>query len=385
MNDSPKTILLVEDELSMQTLFAFALSKEGFEVVKASNGKEALELLSEVKPIAIVSDIMMPELDGFGLREMLKLSPDYRDIPFLFLSAYNSEDNIIKGIDLEADDFVPKTDGTSVLVKKLHHVIRKRKAAQQVVVREMDEASRSTGQFLNAVELPEIPGYSIDHYHKTFKGVPGGDFIDYIALDNKMLAVLGDVMGKKWKAWVFAHAYVAYIRSSIRGMTTKSSDGPKTAAGVMNQLNTLVFEDSQVSQAPCAVSLIMLDPQSATINFSNALQYPLLHYKVEDGTVGEVQPETMDLLGLRPDSNFAEVTMHMAPGDAVVCCTDGISELFGEEDQVRGFELMKSSLVEAMQAGEFSAAQIVDRFLGHAGEERLRDDATLLIIRRLES
>ncbi len=385
MSDSSKTVLLVEDELSMQTLFAFAISKEGYEVVKASDGKEALELLSEVKPVAIVSDIMMPELDGFALRKMLKMSPEYKDIPFIFLSAYNSEENIIKGIDLEADDFVPKTDGASVLVKKLHHVIKKRQAAKQSVVREMDEASRTTGRLVNAVKPPAMPGFTIDHYHKTHKGVPGGDFIDYVKLGNSTLCVLGDVMGKEWKAWVFAHAYVAYIRSTIRVLTSGHKEGALSAAQVMNKLNQLVFEDDQVGETTCAISLLVVDSDNKTVHFSNALQYPLLHYKAADQSITEIQPETTDLLGLRPESNFAEITFTLEPGDAAVCCTDGISELFGEEGQVKGFQMLKESLRDSFNEGEQSASEIVSRFLGQAGEEPLKDDATLLMIRRTEA
>ncbi|AXJ00320.1 sigma-B regulation protein RsbU (phosphoserine phosphatase) [Cyclonatronum proteinivorum] len=380
--ETKKKVLLVDDEVAMQKLFGFALRKGGFEVLSASNGNEALEVLSETIPDAIVCDIMMPELDGFGLRNILKMSPELYEIPFLFLSAFNTEENIIKGIDLDADDFISKTDGSNVVVSKLKNVIRKREHIRSKLVGEMQAASHATGVLLDAPDPPEVPGYTIDHFHQSHEGIPGGDFIDYTDINENLLCVLGDVMGKRWKAWVFAHAYAAYVRSSLRVMTSGDDTENAGPAAILNRLNRVLFRDDQVNESTLALTLVMLEPEKGIVRVSNVMQYPLLHCHAADGTVTEVQPKSTTVLGIRPNAEFDELSVNLAPGDVIVAFTDGLSELFMSEDQAKGFRMVKECLEELFAERELSASLIVEELLKKAGVKLMRDDATLLFIRR---
>lgn len=384
--EEPKRkVLLVDDEIAMQKLFGFALRKGGFEVVLASNGREALDVLSEMMPDAIVCDIMMPELDGFQLRNILKMNPELYEIPFLYLSAFNTEENIIKGIDLDADDFISKTDGSNVVVSKLKNVIRKRERIRSKLVGEMQAASHATGVLLDAPDPPRVTGYTIEHFHESHEGIPGGDFIDYTFVKNNLLCVLGDVMGKRWKAWVFAHAYAAYVRSSLRVMTAGDEGESDAVAGpsrILNRLNRVLFRDDQVNESTLALTLVMLNPDSGDVSVSNVMQYPLLHCRAADQVIDEIQPKSTTVLGIRPEAEFDELTVRLEPGDVLVAFTDGLSELFMSEDQAKGFRMVKDCLAELFAGKELSAALIVSELLAKAKVTMMRDDATLLFIKR---
>lgn len=383
-DESKKKVLLVDDEIAMQKLFGFALRKGGFEVVSASNGREALDVLSETIPDAIVCDIMMPELDGFELRNILKMSPELYEIPFLYLSAFNTEENIIKGIDLDADDFISKTDGSNVVVSKLKNVIRKRERIRSKLVGEMQAASHATGVLLDAPDPPLIPGYTVEHFHESHEGIPGGDFIDYTEIRERLLCVLGDVMGKRWKAWVFAHAYAAYVRSSLRVMTADSDSSEEVAgpARILNRLNRVLYRDDQVNESTLALTLVMLEPKTGDVRVSNVMQYPLLHCRAAHRVVEEVQPKSTTVLGILPEAAFDELTVRLEPGDVIVAFTDGLSELFMSEDQAKGFRMVKECLAQLFVEQELSAALIVKELLQKAGVTMMKDDATLLFIRR---
>jgi DNA-binding response OmpR family regulator len=87
MEKQPGNLLVVEDNLDILNLLNTTLSFKGYRVVTARNGNEALEAIKRERPVIIITDILMPQMDGFSLVHRLRLNPDTRDIPVVFLSA----------------------------------------------------------------------------------------------------------------------------------------------------------------------------------------------------------------------------------------------------------------------------------------------------------
>lgn len=103
-----KKILLIEDDPVLRESTAELLELAGYEILTAPNGKKGVALAVEGKPDIIVCDIMMPELDGYGVLETLSANPATRHIPFIFLSARTERKEVRKGMDLGADDYLTK-------------------------------------------------------------------------------------------------------------------------------------------------------------------------------------------------------------------------------------------------------------------------------------
>lgn len=108
MTMSMKKILLVEDDTSLRENVEEILELSGFEVLSASNGKIGVEVALEQLPDLVLCDIMMPELDGYGVLEQLALHESTRHIPFIFVSAKTERKEVRKGMDLGADDYLTK-------------------------------------------------------------------------------------------------------------------------------------------------------------------------------------------------------------------------------------------------------------------------------------
>ena len=110
MEDRKIKILCVEDEKEIRENIAEILRDEGFEVFEAENGKKGYESFVQNKPDLVVSDIMMPEIDGYSLLKMIREGKSIRNnnIPFIFLSALGQKENIMKGVDLLANDYLIK-------------------------------------------------------------------------------------------------------------------------------------------------------------------------------------------------------------------------------------------------------------------------------------
>lgn len=117
-----KTILIVDDKLSMQRLVADYLNENGFRTVLASNGREALYVARHEKPNLILLDIMMPEMDGI---EFMRRFRKERNTPIILLTAKIEETDKVIGLELGADDYVTKPFSMAELVARIRAVLRR--------------------------------------------------------------------------------------------------------------------------------------------------------------------------------------------------------------------------------------------------------------------
>ncbi|MBU3821749.1 response regulator [Flavobacteriaceae bacterium XHP0103] len=103
-----KKVLLIEDDVILRENTAELLELSDYNVITAPNGKVGLEIAKKSLPNIIVCDIMMPELDGYGVLEALAKNEETKHIPFIFLSAKTERKDVRKGMDLGADDYITK-------------------------------------------------------------------------------------------------------------------------------------------------------------------------------------------------------------------------------------------------------------------------------------
>ena len=99
-------VLVVDDEANIVELLAVSLKFQGFEVYTATSGTAALDRAREVRPDAVILDVMMPGMDGFGV--LSRLRADGIDAPALFLTARDQVEDRVKGLELGADDYLVK-------------------------------------------------------------------------------------------------------------------------------------------------------------------------------------------------------------------------------------------------------------------------------------
>ena len=117
-------ILLVDDEKDIVEFLTYNLKQEGFEVIAAYDGDEALEKVNE-KPDLIILDIMMPKLDGYEVCKRIRANPEYENIPVIFLTAKAGEIDEIFGLELGASDYIQKPISPKKLVARVKSNLRK--------------------------------------------------------------------------------------------------------------------------------------------------------------------------------------------------------------------------------------------------------------------
>ena len=115
-------ILIVEDDLSIQALLHDFIQEAGHSVILASDGVEALAEYSEQDFDLVLLDIMLPKIDGYGVCEVIRQKSD---VPIIMLTALDGEENQIRGLDLQADDYITKPFSMPVLLRKIAAVLRR--------------------------------------------------------------------------------------------------------------------------------------------------------------------------------------------------------------------------------------------------------------------
>ena len=106
--NSPLTVLVIEDHPDQRDLLAIVLKREGYNVITAANGLEALEKLETENIQIALSDIMMPKMDGFELIKRIRANPALKSIYLILITARIQEGDRVRGLDLGADDYITK-------------------------------------------------------------------------------------------------------------------------------------------------------------------------------------------------------------------------------------------------------------------------------------
>jgi two-component system alkaline phosphatase synthesis response regulator PhoP len=120
-----ETILIVDDEVDLLELIEYNLKKAGYNVLKAENGPEGLRLARKHHPDLILLDIMMPRMTGFEVVTHLREDAELKHVPVLFLTARSDEETEVHGLEVGADDFLPKPISTAKLVARIKTALRR--------------------------------------------------------------------------------------------------------------------------------------------------------------------------------------------------------------------------------------------------------------------
>ncbi|MGD9044986.1 MAG: response regulator [Desulfobacterales bacterium] len=122
----PKEILIVDDEPSVVVALQFLMQQQGYHVLVAETGEDALDLIYKYKPDLVILDIMLPGIDGYEVCEIVRLNPDYRKVKIFFLTARRDEVEIAKGLALGADAYITKPFSNDKLVAAVNEVLESR-------------------------------------------------------------------------------------------------------------------------------------------------------------------------------------------------------------------------------------------------------------------
>ncbi|GEK90856.1 response regulator YycF [Alkalibacterium kapii] len=212
-----KKILVVDDEKPISDIVKFNLEKEGFEVITAFDGEEALEKANQENPDLIVLDLMLPKMDGLEVtREVRKT----RDIPIIMVTAKDQEIDKVLGLELGADDYVTKPFSNRELVARVKANVRRQASLQNM------ESAKEENNDIEVGDLTVHPdayivskrGESIELTHREF------ELLHYLARH------IGQVMTREHLLeTVWGYDYFGDVRTvdvTVRRLREKIEDSP---------------------------------------------------------------------------------------------------------------------------------------------------------------
>lgn len=376
-SSTPNKILLVDDDQSLIRIFEYNLNKAGFECEKAESVGEAFVKMKNFHPDLIISDIMMPETDGFQFRKQLLMDENLRTIPFIFLTAKGEEDDILEGYELGITDYVVKTAGPKVVVAKVNAILKSLGKERSRIVTELHAAADSLRVKVVPDSAPNFEGFDIKHWHKPYQGIPGGDFIDFFPLDENNLAViLGDVMGKKWGAWFFAFAYAGYVRTALRMVLQRAEE--YSPSEILKQVNKSVYDDAKISEVFATLSVVVINKESSLVRYSGAGDLPILYRNAQSDKVEKIISGG-SLLGFSSRAEFEDIEIKLHSGDFILMLTDGIID----SRNIKGEPLGSDKLIEILKTSRLNGNPLNDikkKIIDFTGE-KYEDDISLIAIK----
>ncbi len=389
-------ILIVDDEPFNIDYLQQELEETDYQTISAENGQEALAKVDSQTPDLVLLDIMMPVMDGFEVLVRLKANPQTRELPVIVISASNDLKSVIRGIQLGAEDYLPKPFEPTLLKARISSSLEKKRLhdLEKLYLKSLErelEIGREIQKGFLPPALPQVPGWEIAAYFQAAREVAGDYYDAFLLPDGNLLGVVGDVCGKG----VGAALYMALFRSLIRA-TSKSEHFHSTSAGglshaerlkdVISFVNNYVADTHGHTSMFSTVFIYSLDLEKNILTYINCGNEPALLVRAR-AEVTELWP-TGPIVGIIPNAGFAAVEEAMAENDVLLLYSDGVTDALNPGQEAFGRQRL-GDLVKDRQAEGDSCSNLLtalhQKLQQHCGAAVQFDDITALGLRRLPS
>ena len=398
-----QTILAVDDDVDILDLLEISLDSDGYNVITAVDGLDAIEKAKSHVPDLILLDLMMPKMDGFEVIDNLRSNSQTRAIPVIMLTARALINEKLQGLDAGADDYITKPFDLKELTARIKAVLGRTQPTKYInpLIGAMGDWFSETGVEQLAAHLktaatiqqrllpqapPNLPGFDISGVLRSSTSV-SGDFYDFIPFDDGCLGiVIADVRGKG----IPAALLMVMIRTALRLVCRQES----SPAAVIKSINDLLVIDTEPDLFATMVYGI-LDPKTLSFTYSNAGHCHPLHLKdtgVHNKRKLGVKRTKLKIHQLRTGGmvagsfDFAEFeneTVQLECGDTILFYTDGFTEAERETD---GAFYGEERLLDVIRSSKNLSAEMIcktieDNLVDFIGRKQQTDDLTLVVLK----
>jgi len=382
-------ILLAEDDAALRLMVEAALKRWGYECISAKDGLDAWDRFKSNDVDIVVTDWMMPGIDGMELCKRIRNTPQSRYVYMIFLTLLDSTDNVVMGIESGADDYVSKPFEPSELRARLkagERIVRLERSlamSNERMRQELQNAARNLEQLLPA-NRNLSPRIRFDWHFKPSIYI-GGDIFNIIKLDEDHIGLfMIDVSGHGVSSALLATTLSNLLRPSVAHgglLMNLAPDGSETLATpeqVAQKLNQRFPLDPAMGMF-FTFFYGVLNERSHELHWLSAGHpRPLVLHGNQVITLEEGNPP----IGLIDNYSFKDTKTLLEKGDRLILCSDGLLDIRNLDDEPFDNTRLVRLLEKHYEDDEASLVQKITATYQAFGEGRPpEDDISLLILR----
>ena len=371
-------VLVAEDNASDRMLLAKIVNREGYEVITAVDGHEALARFIEFSPDVVLLDAMMPGLDGFEVARTVRATSSEDYVPIVFLSSLTGNDWLDRCLNAGGDDFLSKPYNPIVLKAKLKALTRLRE--QQHQLREqreelhrlqshlLQEQLAAKSVFDNIAHTGKLKGPFLKHLLSPMSVFNGDVLLAAHDPAGDLLVLLGDFTGHGLTAAIGALP----LADTFYGMTAKGFSVSDILRESNRKLRTVLPPGYF-----CCVTLLRLSLRKNTLEYWNGGLPSALLVRNSKQDVFEIVSRNLPL-GILDDQNFVSSTgmVEVESGDRIILVTDGLVEAENAAGEAFGHEHLIEVVRQAPAASVFET--VLTKVQAHIANQARTDDLTLV-------
>jgi|GEM_PF-523751 len=371
--DSKETILIVDDNEDMRS-FLKVLLKKHYNVILAEDGLKGIAAAKNYKPDLILSDVMMPVMNGFDMTAIIKKDDDIKTTPVILLTADTDLMNKVAGLEHGADDYLHKPFNSLELLTRISSLLKNYENQKIINQRNKDieselEVARLIQERLLPHSMPDIEGYKSHAVYIPMDKV-GGDFYDIEERDGFINIMISDVSG---------HGLPGAFLATVTKIALDNIADRKNPGKVLSLLNDVILKHTVQSNFVTAF-FASIDMKTKEMRYSSAGHFPPFIYRKDSNEFLELRAKGAPL-GWLKDMTIEEKTIQLKSEDRILFYTDGIIETENSTNELFGEERFQQTVEKN---GDVSVEEFSDKLLIELDRYKemnsFNDDITMLVL-----
>ena len=377
-------ILVIDDDPTIRMTLQRFLKSQGYDAIVAKDGEEGLAKAKELRPSLIICDWMMPIIDGLEVCRQIKSSPDLANIYLILLTARDQEGDLVRGLEMGADDFLGKPPRINELRARVRAGLRLYQATEEIQrqKRLIEQELAQASQYVRSL-LPEPLEGNISIQSSFLPSTQlGGDSFDYFWLDRDHLALyLLDVSGHGVGSALLSVSVLNLMRtrSLRRSRTSQDTTNFYKPSEILQDLNNN-FQMSSHNEMYFTMWYGVYNKQTHKLVYASGGHPPAVLISNEEIPKIKLLKTAGLPIGMMPDVNYHEQTCEIDTSSRLYLFSDGVYEITQEDDNIWGLNALIDTFIRIPSDRNSRIEHILTCVKAAANNRPFEDDLSLLEI-----